>query len=107
MSGESSLIKVREEGQCTVVRFAKVDRWDDESLCAIWEEVDALVNARKLKTLAFDLHGVDVVPNEVLSVLASMWNKGLGIRLVNLSAFESEKLIAKGLHRMFEIAETQ
>lgn len=103
MRNAPSTIEVREARGHTVVRFDDSPLQDDDWLCEARAEVDALVNARQLKTLSFELRGIENVPSTVLSLFVIVRNKGLKVRLLNPSHSVREKLNATRLDTVLEV----
>ena len=102
---DSSVLKVYQTGEVTVVGFGGQDVPDDICIAAYRTELFELIARHNCKVMAFDLTGVQLMPSGLLGVLSSIRKRVERVEVYNPSASVLEVLQVTHLDRLFDIKE--
>ena len=102
---DSSVLKIYQTGELTVVGFGGQDVPDEVCIAAYRTQLLDLISQCNCKVMAFDLTGVKYVPSGMLGVLASIRKRVERVELYNPSADVMEVLRITRFDRLFEIKE--
>lgn len=97
------LLNVYEIGELTVVGFSGRDVPDEICLAGYRDQLLALLSEYPVKTLAFDLTGVKLIPSGMLGLLTSLRRRVDQIELYNPSEDIREVLKITNLEKLFTI----
>lgn len=104
---DPNVLKIYQTGELTVVGFGGKDVPDEVCIAAYRQQLLDLVEQYGVKTLAFDLSGVQLVPSGMLGVLSTMAKRVQKVELYNPSPDVREVLQMTKLERLFDIKEVQ
>lgn len=102
LNGEP-LLNVYEIGELTVVGFSGRDIPDEICIAGYREQLLALLGEYPVRTLAFDLTGVKLIPSGMLGLLTSLRRRVDQIELYNPSEDIREVLRITNLDTLFVI----
>lgn len=105
MSNQFATLEIYKSGDVTVIGFSGREVLDQINIAACREQIAALVKRDNVKTLAFNLTGVKLIPSGMLGLMASMRNLGVTVQLFNPSDDVREVLEITKLNQLFEIHE--
>jgi anti-anti-sigma factor len=105
MSNQFVTLEIYKSGDATVIGFGDREVLDQINIAACREQVAALVQQDDVKTLAFNLTGVQLIPSGMLGLMASLRDLGVAVRLINPSDDIREVLEITKLNQLFEIQE--
>jgi anti-sigma B factor antagonist len=97
------LLNVYEIGELTVVGFSGRDIPDEVCIAGYREQLLALLGEYPVRTLAFDLTGVKLIPSGMLGLLTSLRRRVDQIELYNPSEDIREVLRITNLDTLFTI----
>lgn len=97
------LLNVYEIGELTVVGFSGRDVPDEICIAGYRDQLLALLGEYPVKTLAFDLTGVKLIPSGMLGLLTSLRRRVDQIELYNPSDDIREVLKITNLDKLFTI----
>lgn len=100
---DPQVLKVYQTGELTVVGFGGRDVPDEVCISSYREQLFRMVDEFHIKTLAFDLTGVTLIPSGMLGVLTSLRKHVDRIELYNPSADVREVLQMTRLEQLFDI----
>ena len=102
---DSSVLKVYQVGDVTVVRFIGPEVTDNLSFAEYRDELLDTITRNECQIVAFDLTGVRHIPSGMLGVLASIRKQVAHIEIYNCSPDVIEVLQVTHLDRIIEIKE--
>ncbi len=105
MSGQFATLEIYKSGDVTVIGFGGREVLDQINIAACREQIAALVKQDNVKTLAFELTGVQLIPSGMLGLMASLRDLGVAVQLFNPSDDVREVLEITKLNQLFEIHE--
>jgi anti-sigma B factor antagonist len=97
------LLNVYEIGELTVVGFSGRDIPDEVCIAGYRDQLLALLGEHPVRTLAFDLTGVKLIPSGMLGLLTSLRRRVDQIELYNPSEDIREVLRITNLDTLFTI----
>jgi len=97
------LLNVYEIGELTVVGFSGRDIPDEVCIAGYRDQLLALLSEYPVKTLAFDLTGVKLMPSGMLGLLTSLRRRVDQIELYNASDDIREVLAITNLAQLFTL----
>jgi anti-sigma B factor antagonist len=100
---DSTVLQVYEVGPLTVLGFGGREILDQIDMVAIRNQIVELVKQHAVKTLAFDLLGVKLIPSGMLGLLASLRTLGVEVQLFNPSEDVLEVLEVTKLNQVFKV----
>lgn len=98
-------LHIYETGELTVVGFGRTDVLDHVNVSQCRDELSQLIQEHQIKTLAFDLSGVKLIPSGMLGLLASLHRLGVTVLLCNPSEDIKEVLQITHLDQFVELHE--
>ncbi len=105
MASQYATLEIYKSGDVTVIGFGGREVLDQINISACREQIAALVKQDNVKTLAFELTGVQLIPSGMLGLMASMRDLGVTVQLFNPSDDVREVLEITKLNQLFEIHE--
>ena len=105
MSDQFATLEIYKSGDVTVIGFGGRDILDQVNIAACREQIAGLVKADNVKTIAFDLTGVQLIPSGLLGLMASLRDLGVTVQLFNPSEDVREVLEITKLNQLLEIHE--
>ena len=105
MSGQFATLEIYKSGDVTVIGFGGREVLDQINIGACREQISALVKRDNIKTLAFELTGVQLIPSGMLGLMASLRDLGVTVQIFNPSDDVREVLEITKLNQLFEIHE--
>ena len=98
-------LQVYDAGELTVVGFGRHDVLDHLNVPKCRDELAELIKDHDIKTLAFDLTGVKLIPSGMLGLLASLPKLGVKVLLCNPSGDIKEILEITRLDQFVDLHE--
>lgn len=105
MSGQFATLEIYKSGDVTVIGFGGREVLDQINIGACREQISALVKRDNIKTIAFELTGVQLIPSGMLGLMASLRDLGVTVQIINPSDDVREVLEITKLNQLFEIHE--
>jgi len=102
-----NVLKIYQTGELTVVGFGGKDVPDEVCIAEYRQQLLDLIAEHGVKTMAFDLSGVQLVPSGMLGVLSTIAKRVEMVEIYNPSVDVREVLLMTKLERLFEIKEVQ
>ena len=102
-----NVLKVYQTGELTVVGFGGQDVPDEVCITEYRQQLLDLIAEYGVKTMAFDLSGVQLVPSGMLGVLSTIAKRVEKVEIYNPSFDVREVLRITRLERLFDIKEVQ
>lgn len=102
-----NVLKIYQTGELTVVGFGGKDVPDEVCIAEYRQQLLDLIAEHGVKTMAFDLSGVQLVPSGMLGVLSTIAKRVEKVEIYNPSVDVREVLRMTKLERLFEIKEVQ
>ncbi len=102
-----NVLKVYQTGELTVVGFGGKDVPDEVCIAEYRQQLLDLIALHGVKTMAFDLSGVQLVPSGMLGVLSTIAKRVEKVEIYNPSVDVREVLRMTKLERLFDIKEVQ
>ena len=102
-----NVLKIYQTGELTVVGFGGKDVPDEVCIAEYRQQLLDLIAEHGVKTMAFDLSGVQLVPSGMLGVLSTIAKRVEEVEIYNPSVDVREVLRMTKLERLFEIKEVQ
>ena len=100
---DGPILEVYQVGETTVVGFGGRDVLDHVNVAICRDEVIALIERHSVKTLAFDMTGVVLVPSGLLGLLASLRRHDVEVHIYNPSRDVREVLEVTHLDELMPI----
>lgn len=101
------LLNIYEIGEVTVVGFSGQDVPDEVCVAGYRQQLLALLSEHPVRTLAFDLTGVKLIPSGMLGLLTSLRKRVDKIELYNASEDVQDVLRITNLASLFETRDVQ
>ncbi len=105
MSNQFATLEIYKSGDVTVIGFGDREVLNQVNIAACREQIAALIKQDNIKTLAFNLTGVLLIPSGMLGLMASMRELGVTVQIFNPSDDVREVLEITKLNQLFEIHE--
>lgn len=105
MSDQFATLEIYKSGDVTVIGFSGREVLAQINIAACREQIAALVERDNIKTLAFNLTGVLLIPSGMLGLMASLKELGVVVQIFNPSDDVREVLEITKLNQLFEIHE--
>ncbi len=110
MADGESRLRIRRDGDVTVVEFIDRNILDEANIQAIGDEITSLINESDKPMLLISFANVDHLSSAALGTLITINNrvrdKGGQLRLANIDAQIYEVFVITRLNKLFEIHET-
>jgi len=105
MSGQFATLEIYKSADVTLDDVGGREVFDQTNIGACREQISALVKQDNIRTLAFELTGVQLIPSGMLGLMASLRDLGVTVQIFNPSADVREVLEITKLNQLFEIHE--
>ncbi|MBW3541274.1 MAG: STAS domain-containing protein [Planctomycetes bacterium] len=103
MLDDLEVLRVLEPGERTVVSLGDVEFPDEVVLERCRADLDRLLADGHVRTLAFDLDGVVIIPSTMLGLLLTVRGRGVQVELINPSPDVREVLRITRLESRFRV----
>lgn len=102
---EENVLKIYQTGELTVIGFGGDDVPDEVCISNYRHQLFELIEKHNVKTMAFDLSGVVLVPSGMLGVLSSIAKRVNKVEIYNPSKDVLDVLKLTKLATLFDIKE--